>query len=202
MSLKFHKTQFTALDAIPEDLRALDLYPKVTDMMNFIVRKYAEEFEDISLKHKGPNVVREEVVKNIITELGFDYITSVMDTLEGVEFNTLLEFVSLINLLKGSRTGLELVLKLLGFDSIIREWWEQDPKHEVYTFEIVVIMDSNNVPDAVATLERVKTFARAYVFPLVENIDFRFSLEIGTLTAITAGFFKPHYYGVILERLP
>lgn len=202
MSLKFNKNSFNSLDAIPENLKTLDLYPKVTDMMNFIIKKYAEEFEDISLKHRGPNVVREEVIKNIITELGFEYITNVMDTIQNVEFNTLLEFVSLINLLKGSRTGLELVLNLLGFDSIIREWWEQDPNHEVYTFEIVIIMDNNNVPDAVATLELVKVFARAYVFPLVENIDFRFNLEIGTLTAISAGFFKPHYYGTILARIP
>lgn len=202
MSLKFHKTDFTAIDAIPETLRSYELYPKITDMMDYIVRQYAEAFEDVQLKYRSPGTVREEVIKEIITELGFKYITEVMDTIDNIQFNTLLQFVSLLNLLKGSRTGFELVLKLLGFESIIREWWEQFPQHETYTFEIVIIMDASNVPNATETLEKVKTFARAYVFPLIENIDFRFSIEIGSRNVTPAGFWKTRYYGQILARIP
>lgn len=206
MSLSFDKSTFASIDAIPVNLQSQELYPKVTGMVDFIIKNYAREFEDVKLKFRGPDLVSQDVIKNIITELGFKYIADVMDTISNFEFNTLLEFVSLINLLKGSRTGVELILKLLGFDSIIREWWEQDPVHPVYTFEVVVIMDSNKVPDAVATLAKVKVFARAYVFPIIENIDFRFSISIGARNLTPAGFFKPHYSTSaviqIMRRLP
>ena len=204
MSLSFDKNNFAAIEAIPENLRSLELYPKISGMMDYIVKQYAAEFEDVRYKYRGPDKVRDIVIKEIITELGFKYIADVMGTISNFEFNTFLQFVSLINLLKGSRVGLELVLKLLGFDTIIKEWWEQSPEHPVYTFEIVVIMDSNKVTDAQATLDKVKIFARAYVFPLIENIDFRFSLNIGARNLTPAGFFKLHYSTEIpiLGRIP
>jgi hypothetical protein len=193
MSLNFNKSTFTSIDAIPENLRSLELYPKVTGMIDHIVKNYAKEWEDVKYKYRGPDIVRDEVVKNIITELGFSYISDVMDTLTNIEFNTLLQFISLVSLLKGSRSGLELILKLLRFEYVIKEWWEQVPESDVYTFEIVIIMDSNIVPDVQKTLDKVKIFARAYVFPVMQNVDFQFSLAVGSRNITTAGFFKPMY---------
>ena len=204
MSISFDKSTFESMGFIPENLRSQEIYPKLTGMTDYIVRRFAEDFEDIKYKYRGTDLVRDEVIKEIINDLGFEYITSVMDTITNFEFDTLLDFVSLINLLKGSRLGLELVLRLLGFESIIKEWWEQDPPHAPYTFEIVVVMDLSFVPDVFETLERVQVFARAYVYPIIENIDFRFSLSFGELNVIFAGFFKPRYSTLIpiLGRIP
>ena len=140
---------------IAEKTRNNEIYPKITGMLDHIINNALEEFEDVKYKYSGPDVVREDVVKNIVTELGFGYITEVMNTITNFEFNVLLEFVSLLNLLKGSRQGLELILKLLGFNSFILEWWQQTPIGEPDTYIITVIMDSNIVPDAVKTLDKV-----------------------------------------------
>lgn len=192
---------FDANKFIPEKLKQdFELYPKVVEMLNYIIRGYAESFEDIRFKNSGPDQVSEEVIKEIIKELGFEYITSVMDTISGFEFNSLLEFISLVNLLKGSRIGFELILKLLGFDSVITEWWEMSPEGEPQTFEIIVIMNNNNIPDVFETLDKVKIFAKAYVFPKINNIDFRFGFSFGEKNVTYFGFFKPLYYGKIIAR--
>jgi hypothetical protein len=188
------------LSFIPPNLRENELYPKLSEMMNFIMDQAVADLVDTKYKWTGPEFQEKVVIQEIIKELGFEYISEVMDTITNFEFNTLLSFVSLINLLKGSRTGLELVLILLGFDSAISEWWERDPVHEVYTFEIVVIMDSNRVPNVFETLEKVKIFAREYVYPVIENIDFRFSFSFAEKNATVAGFAKPSYFGVIMKR--
>lgn len=194
-------TDFDASKFIPEKLREdYELYPKLVDMLNYIVQGYAVKFEDIRLKNSGPDQVSEEVIKEIIRELGFDYITSVMDTITGFQFNSLLEFISLVNLLKGSRIGFELVLKLLGFDSVITEWWEMYPKGQPQTFDIVCIMNNTYIPNVLVTLNEVKVFARAYVFPTISNIDFRFGFSFGEKNVTFFGFFKSHYTGAILAR--
>ena len=185
---------------IPKNLREMELYPKLAEMMNYIITNSEAEIADVKYKWTHPEFVRQEVIQEVIKELGFQYISSVMDTITNFEFNTLLSFLSLINLLKGSRTGFELVLILLAFDSAISEWWEKIPQHEVYTFEVIIIMDSNKVPNVFKTLDQVKIFAREYVFPIIENIDFRFSFSFAEKNLTVAGFFKPHYFGIIQQR--
>jgi hypothetical protein len=186
---------------VPKNLRGHALYPKLSEMVNYIIEGTVKELEDVKYKWTGPEFVRNEAIQEVVKELGFEYIASVMETITDTEFNTLLSFLSLINLLKGSRTGLELVLILLGFDSVISEWWEKNPQHDPYTFEIVVIMDSNKVPDVFETLNRVRIFTREYVFPLVENVDFRFSFSLAEKNLTVAGFAKPHYAGTIMRRI-
>lgn len=187
----------SSLGFVPEKLKTNEIYPKVCAMIDYIVNNALEEFEDVKYKYSGPDVVRDEVIKNIVTELGFEYVTSVMDTITNFQFNELLEFVSLLNLLKGSRQGLELILKLLGFNSVIQEWWEQIPKAEPDTYVITVIMDNNIVVDPAKTLDKVKEFAKHYVYPTFSNIDFKFNENLATLQINVAGFFKSHFYGEI-----
>jgi hypothetical protein len=187
---------------VPEDLQQLELYPKLQGMMNHIIDNALVEFEDVRYKYSGPDVVREEVISEIIKELGFSYITEIMSTLTGYEFNTLLEFVGLINLLKGSREGLELVLKLLGLDALIQEWWEQSPTGEPDTFIITVIMNTTYVTDPLATLNKVKDFVKEYVYPTISNIDFRFTLSFAEKNCNFGAFSKAYYYGQIQAALP
>ncbi len=187
---------------LPFALKQYELYPKISEMLEYIVAGVAVEMEDVKYKYSRPDVVSDEVIKQIVQELGFQYIRDVMDTIENFEFTALLDFLSLISLLKGSRVGLELILKLLSFDSVIKEWWEADPKRPVYTYELVVIMDNNLVPDIFGTLEKIKIFARQYVFPTLENIDFRFQLTFAEKNANFAGFFRLHYAGRIAQRVP
>jgi hypothetical protein len=193
-------TDFDATKYVPEKLRDYELYPKLVEMLNYIIQGYAKEFEDVRLKNSGPDQVSERVITEIIQELGFGYITDVMATISGFQFNSLLEFISLVNLLKGSRTGFELILKLLGFDSVITEWWEASPQGEPMTFSIIVIMNNTYVTNVQDTLDKVKIFTRAYVFPSISNIDFRFGFSVGTKNVTFFGFSKAYYSGNILAR--
>lgn len=190
-----------SIQYIPEGVRAQELYPKVCSMVDYIVLNFETALEDVRFKYRGPEVVREEVIKQIINELGFDYISSVMDTITNFEFNQLLQFLSLINLLKGHRSGLELVLKLLGFDSITTEWWEANPKGPIMTFDLTVIVNSSYVTDLQKTVDRVKVFTRHYVYPVLNNVDFRFSLALAEKAIIMAGFVRATYTGTIVQRV-
>lgn len=187
---------------IPENLREVELFPKIQELAKYVLDKSVDEMKDFRLKYRGPDQVSEETIKEILYELGYDYIVSVMDTITNFQFNTLLSYVSLISQLKGSRKGLELVLKLLGFDSIIKEWWE-DPNNlgEPWTYEIVIIANSSNVPDIFDTLEKVQIFSRNYVFGQISNIDIRFAFEnFAEKAPIMGGFVKARYFGRIIER--
>lgn len=194
-------TNFNSEIFIPEKLKDYELYPKISSMVDYIVRNAAKEFEDIKYKNSGADIVRDEVIKQIITELGYKYIADVMDTITNYQFNQLVEFISVINLLKGSRKGLELILQLLGFDSVITEWWERPVKGKPYTFEMIVAMNSSYVPDVYNTLEKVQIFTRQYVFPVLSNIDFQFGLEFASKNANLAGFYRVKHFGKITARL-
>jgi len=179
-----------------------ELWIKVTAMMREILIDSVNELKDVKYKFTDPSQLNNDVIKEILVEQGFKYIVSVMDTIVGFDFKTMVSFVDLINQLKGTRKGLELVLKLMGFDSIIVEWWEQVPKAEPWTYEIIIIVDNSYVPDIFSTLNYVKEFSDNYVIAKVGNIDVRFSSpEFAITVPLLGGFFTGHYTGRALQRL-
>jgi hypothetical protein len=189
-------------DYINKDQKNSALWAKINEMFQYVVDNFNTDLEDTKLKYSGPDTVSEEVIKQILIEQGFDYIKNVMDTLDNFTFNRLVSYLDLINQLKGHRDGLELVLKLLGFDSIIREWWE-DPENEgePWTYEIIVLFNTSYVPDVFETLERIKVFSRNYVIAKITNIEVRFLFSnFAEKGAIMAGFTKARYFGRIRER--
>lgn len=190
-----------SINFVAQELQSEELYPKVSSMLDYIIDNFEDELEDVKSKYRGPSVVREEVIKEIVIELGFEYIKDIMDTITNFEFNVLIDFLSLLNLLKGHRDGLELVLRLLGLDSVISEWWEQDPQGEPHTFDITVIMNTTFIPDVEETLSRVQVFVQNYVFPIINNIDFTFVFDTAfEKNANMAGFVKMKVLGTIRQR--
>jgi hypothetical protein len=187
---------------IPENLQEYPLWPKLTELMKYILDNGIEEMKDFREKYTGPDQVSEDVVKEILIEQGFSYIVDIMDTITDFEFNTLITYVSLISQLKGNRKGLELVLRLLGFESVIREWWEDpDALGEPWTYELTVLANASNVPDIFTTLQKVEIFSRNYVFAQISNIDIQFILEnFAEAVPIAGGYIKPKYFGRIIQR--
>jgi hypothetical protein len=194
-------SEIESLNYVPEKLRSLELYPKLQAMMNYVLDGALVDFKDVRFKYRGPDVVSGEAIQEIINELGFSYISSVMQTITNYEFNTLLSFLALINQLKGSRDGLVLVLRLLGFDAVIQEWWQSAPQGEPYTFQIVILLDNSIVTDPFVTLDRVKQFIREYVFPTISNIDFKFTFAFASKNLTVAGFTKARYTGRIMTAI-
>lgn len=187
---------------VKKSLRDTDFYKKAIEMMQYVVDQTNEELKDVTEKLTNPMGHRDEVIKEILNEKGMAYIVGVMDTVEGFEFNNLLSFIDMIKQLKGTRKGLELVLKLLGFDSIINEWWEnENSPGEPLTYEIIVIVNSSLVPDIFSTLDKIKIFSEHYVLAKISNIDVRFSADkFAELGAIMGGFEKPVFTGRFLVR--
>ena len=186
---------------IAEGIKEMELYPKITSMLDYIIQNFETEFKDVKFKYTDPSTASTDVIKQIIDELGFQYIADIMDTITNYDFNIMLDFLGLINLLKGSRLGMELVLRLLGFDSIITEWWEFEPKKEPHTYDITVILNSSTVLDPFETLNKLKIFSQHYVYPVIDNVDFQFSFALAEKNITFAGFFRPSYSGSILFRI-
>jgi len=187
---------------IPKHLRETPLHVKIQELMLHVVESSIEELKDVKYKYKDNTKLSSEAVKNTILEQGFEYIVSVTDTVENLEFNTMLSFMDVVNQLKGTRAGLELVLKLMGFDSIISEWWE-DPSEEVdkWSYELIVIFNSSNVPDIFNTVEKVRIFSDNYVLGKISNIDIRFSAaNFASIPAVLSGFTHVTHFVRIHER--
>lgn len=187
------------------NLQDAELSPKLNEMMNYILSSVVEDLKDTKYKYTQPELLREEAIKQIIIEQGYDYVAGVMDTIEGLQFNTMLSFVDLINQLKGTRVGLELVLKLLGFDSIIKEWWQNTVSDkEPWSYDIVIVMNTSNVPDIYNTLDKIKIFSENYVIANIANIDVRFSASrFAEKAPIMGGFeFQKHRGKIIRRAIP
>lgn len=188
----------SAIDLVAKNLQNDEFLILFTDMLNFAVEEYKTEFADVRYKFQDPTQLREIAIKEIVTELGFDYIRNLMDTLTNIEFNVLIDFLSLLNLLKGSRRGLEIVLKLLGLDSVIVEWWENAPQKTPMTFDLTIIVTNSSVPDIDETLEKVRIFVRHYVLPRLDLIEFRFILgSFLEQSAGIGGFERATHFGRI-----
>lgn len=192
----------SSIQLISKKLRDDEFFVKVAEILDKAKSDYDTDFADIKYKLQDPSKLREEAIKEILNELGFAYIRELMDTLTNIEFNVLIDFISLLNLLKGSRDGLEIVMRLLGFDTVIVEWWEALPNKEEMTFDITVLMNTSNVPDFVKTLDQVKIFTQHYVLPKLDLIDFRFILESFLEKQVhLAGFTRMRHFGRIVERI-
>lgn len=192
----------STIQLISKKLRDDEFFVKVAELLDKAREDYDTDFSDIKYKLQDPTKLREQAIKEIIDELGFSYIRKLMDTLTNIEFNVLIDFISLLNLLKGSREGLEIVMGLLGFDTVITEWWEALPNKEEMTFDLIVLMNTSNVPDLVKTLDQVKVFTRHYVLPKLDIIDFRFIFDSFLDKQVNlAGFTRMTHYGRIAERI-
>lgn len=170
--------------------------------MLYTVNQSIDELKDVKYKYKDNTQISSDAVKNTILEQGFGYIVDVMNTVDNLEFNTMLSFMDVVNQLKGTRAGLELVLKLMGFDSIIAEWWE-DPavEKDKWSYELIVIFNSSNVPNIFDTLDKVKVFSDNYVLGKISNVEIRFSAEkFASIPAVMSGFTHVTHFVRINER--
>lgn len=177
------------------------LWQKLNEITNHIVMETVEDMKVVRYKYSDPTQLGNDAIKEIIIENGYEYIKGVMDTIDGFDFATMLSFTNLIGNLKGTRIGMELVLRLMGFDSIITEWWEESPKGEPWSYKITVIVDNSIVPDLYVTLAKLRIFSQNYVYAKISNIDLQFAAEsFADLAPIMGGFISNTWRGRIIQR--
>jgi len=180
-----------------------ELWVKIQELVQYVVDGVNMDMAPVKYKLTNPGSLDNEPIKQIITELGYSYIKDVMDTLDGFSFSTMTAFVDLIGNLKGTRRGMELVLKLMGFDSIIKEWWQNTVRDaEPWSYEIIVVMNTSIVTDVYNTLDKLRLFSENYVLAKIDNIDVRFSAaKFAEAVPIMAGFHNANYRGLIVRRV-
>lgn len=188
----------TSIEFLPKNIRGFELHPKVAEMLDYILENAAKEFEDIEYKYRNPELVSDDVIERVIYEYGFQYINDLADTLIEVDRSILLYFMGLLYFYKGTRIGLELILRVLGFGFEIQEWWEQDPKGEHHTFNMTVLMDTSNLKGNVfETIDKIKEFSRFYVYPLFDIANVSFLFDIAEVSITHAGFRDNQLSGLI-----
>jgi len=190
------------LEFIPPDLRQFETYPKYAELLQYIVDNFYLEFNDISAKYKDPSSVTPEVVEQVINEFGFKYIYSITEDFNNFDTTVLLNFMSLLHLMKGTRSGLEIVLQLLGFNATIVEWWETDPRGEEHTFDMTINMNLSIVTDVFKTLDKVRVFIENYVYPKFNFATVVFAFELSEAQTAFAGFSTQTYdFGLIQDSI-
>jgi hypothetical protein len=188
-------------NSFPPGLRNFPIYPKVSEMIQYVIEKSNDYFKDSKYKYKEPSLLSEDAINRVIKEFGYEYISNIMDTLTDIEFDTLVYFLGMISLMKGHRDGLELVLRLLEIDSTIVEWWETTPKREPYTFDIVVFINTSKTLNIYNTLDKIREFITHYVYPTFEKIELVFSFNMADISANMAGFHKRELTGTITASI-
>lgn len=145
-----------------------------------------------SLKNKYINLkdVPDADVLAIINESGYSYITETIN-LTTDQMRTFLNFLAFIHINKGTRKGFEFVLTLLGMNFEITEWWEITTKYatvrDPMTFSIDLLsVSADQVQSLLDTVEKVKTFARNYVYPIINYILLELDLDHGYITFASA----------------
>lgn len=182
-------------------MRGQPIYPKIASLLTDILNQASEELKDVESKRKDPDILPQRTIEEIIEEVGFGYINSIIDTLNNIDLNVLLHFLSLLNLLKGHRDGLELVLNVLGFESEIVEWWELSPKGEPQTFDMEVYFNLSNVDNVFNTLDKIRIFTEHYVYPKFVNANVNFDFEFVSSNTLLAGFVDNTVFGEITGTL-
>lgn len=130
-------------------------------------------------KYRDYRSLDAECIHQMVSEFGYDYIIDILD-LPDSALKNLIAYLALINMLKGSRQGLELVLSLLGFDFKLVEWWEDRQLLEercTYALELYFI----NMGMVADFFYRFDRFSRQYVYPLLAMIIVRFKFDYGRM---------------------
>ena len=167
---------------LPPKLQENEYYLKQCSLIDSLLSDNSEYFvyermmlqESIN-KYKDYRNLRDSTLHQLVKEFGFQYIIDIFDLPES-KLKNLIAYISLINMLKGSKQGLELVLTLLDLDHRLLEWWEDPitlPERNTYALELTFVdrgFDST-------FLENFKTFSRQYVYPLLANIVIYFKFN-------------------------
>lgn len=160
---------------LPPEFQKNEYYLKICSLIDSLLSSNSEYFANERMmlqeainKYKDYRNLRDTTLHQLVKEFGFQYIIEILSLPES-KLKNIIAYLSLINMLKGSKTGLELVLTLLGFEYEITEWWEDPiflPDRNTYALDLVFVdmgFDSKFLVD-------FQTFSRQYVYPLLANI--------------------------------
>ena len=115
---------FNSKDYLPLNIRDREFFGEITQLLDYVISKEHTELEPVISKYKDFSLLKKDYLVSIVGEFGYDIIMDITSFSES-EIRKLLEYLCLINFLKGTRSGLEKALDLMGINFSLKEWWEQ-----------------------------------------------------------------------------
>jgi hypothetical protein len=196
---------------LPRPRRDEEFFRYSAMMIDYILERYETEYDYIADKYKDyfnfqdiPDyLTKEGAIKQLIDEKGFTPIYEIVN-LNTDDLAVTYAYLKLFRVLKGTREGLDVIFKLLGFKDAdaypddpqiyrITEWWEEIPEEEAQTFKVFIEVPAENFEgNLVADLQK---FFRFYVYPLLKRIDLNITFLLHDL-----GLLQHSYYDRIGEE--
>lgn len=166
-----------SLEFVPNAFKDNSVMLMVTELLNLLMDKNLNAnypnlvemqaaYHDATYKMIDYSQVSFEAKKQIIHEMGFDYITDFINITDN-QITQLLMFLNLIYILKGKKEGLQLILDTLGIVYEYTVWDETSPKGVPFTATLLITggnFDDYNV------LSRLKNFLRSYMLPWIDVV--------------------------------
>lgn len=179
---------------LPEALAKNDKFIKICSLIDCLISDNSKYFtyeknqlNAVINKYKDFRNLDNTTIHQVVKEFGYQYIIDILE-LPDSRLRDLVAYLSLINMLKGSRQGLELVLSLLGFQFDLLEWWEDPvllPDRCTYALELTFV-DMGMDP---TFFEKFDQFSREYVYPILARLLIYFKLTYGQYyTGMAAGY--------------
>ena len=188
------KNYINSIKYLPEALAKNDKFIKICSLIDCLISDNSKYFtyeknqlNAVINKYKDFRNLDNTTIHQVVKEFGYQYIIDILE-LPDSRLRDLVAYLSLINMLKGSRQGLELVLSLLGFQFDLLEWWEDPillPNKCTYALELTFI-DMGMDP---TFFEKFDQFSREYVYPILARLLIYFKLTYGQYyTGMAAGY--------------
>jgi hypothetical protein len=178
-------TDIDPLDLLPEARQKEDAFIKISDLLAHQLAVINNEIKPLTDKYKDYFNFDEKFIYALLKEFGYEYLAdaSILDT---SNLSVLLSYLKLIHFLKGTRQGLQLVLKLLGYDYTEILWYEKIIKGEPHTFDLNLTVPISAVN--VTTIGNLNKFLRYYVYPIARVVTDILPFEFMRTIAGGGGF--------------
>lgn len=170
--------------------QTLELFEFICGDSDFSVpqdQELKQMFLDTINKYKDSESISIEAIKERIAEQGYLYITEIFDVTEE-RLRILASYLPLIQILKGTKPGLELIFTILNVGFEIKEWWEDPTNLEILSY--ILFVELINQPVSTSVVPRLKKFSREYVYPLLTQIVYAITYKLNKTPYIGAAFYS------------
>ena len=100
-------------------------------------RDLQQMFVDVLDKYRDSETISIDSIKERIAEQGYLYLTEIFDVTDE-NLRILASYLPMIQILKGTKPGLELIFTILNVGFEIKEWWEDPTNLEILSYILFV----------------------------------------------------------------
>ena len=191
------KNYINSLKYLPKALQENVYYRKICSLIDCLLSENSEYFRS-ELSALGAAINKYRDFRNldyltthqVVKEFGFQYIVDILE-LPDSQLKDLVAFISLINMMKGTKMGLELVLSLLRLDYHIIEWFEDRellPYKNTYALNLTL----TDLGVSKSFMDNFYRFSREYVYPLLTNLTLHLRYTYGRIYTGVAISYHPN----------